>query len=387
MKPLLAAMFAAKNPASKTKELESHFISLIHSTKSFVNLPQIHAQIIRQNLFSSSVLVTQLISSCFIHNSIDYGLSVFRHFDDKNLFVFNALVRGLTENSQFENSVLSFLGMLRLDIRPDRLTFPFVLKSVAGLGYSMLGRGIHGGIMKYGLEGNTFVRVCLVDMYVKVDEILYAFRVFDESPGKVKTENTLLWNVMMNGFCRVGDMNGALVLFEQMPQRNVGSWNSLINGFAKSRNMVRAKELFGQMPERNVVSWTIMMNGFLQNGAHREALMMFSEMLQEDVEPNEITFVSALSLSAKIGALEMGACIHQCLLRRGRGRNSWAVRNALLDMYAKCGDIRSASKLFVEVGERDLLTWSIMIWAWALHGCLENALDCFERMKSTGTCI
>lgn len=331
--------------------------------------------------------MTQLISSCLIHKSIDYGLSVFRYFDDKNLFVFNALVRGLTENFQFECSVRSFLDMLRLNIRPNRLTFPFVLKSVAGLGFSMLGRGVHGVVMKFGLEFNTFVRVCLVDMYVRVDDIRDAFRVFDESPERVKNGSILLWNVLINGYCKEGDMEGAMVLFEQMPERNVGSWNSMINGFAKSGSMLRAKELFDRMPERNVVSWTTMMNGFLLNGAYQEALTLFSVMLQEDVEPNEITFVCALSSCEKIGALEMGACIHQCLLKRGLSRNSRAVRNALLDTYAKCGDIGSASKLFAEIGDRDLLTWSIMIWARALHGCFINALDCFEQMKSAGTNI
>ncbi|KAK4766668.1 hypothetical protein SAY87_008310 [Trapa incisa] len=106
-------------------------------------------------------------------------------------------------------------------------------------------------------------------------------------------------------------------------------------------------------------------------------------MLKEDVEPNEITFVCALSSCEKIGALDTGACVHQCLLKRGLCRNNRAVRNALLDMYAKCGDMASTSKLFAEVGERDLLTWSIMIWALAFHGFFEDALDCFEQMKST----
>ncbi|OWM86517.1 hypothetical protein CDL15_Pgr026409 [Punica granatum] len=53
-------------------------------------------------------------------------------------------------------------------------------------------------------------------------------------------------------------------------------------------------------------------------------------------------------------------------------------------MYAKCGDIGSASQSFTEISERDLLTWSIMIWGWTFHGSLENALECFEQMKSTG---
>ncbi|KAK4776285.1 hypothetical protein SAY86_004973 [Trapa natans] len=385
MRLSLLTIFAARKSSCKTMDVESRLISMVHSAKSPVFLPQIHAQIIRHSLISSSIVVTQLISSCFVHKSVDYGLSIFRYFDDKNLFIFNALVRGLTENCRYESAVRSFLDMLRLNVKPDRLTFPFVLKSVAGLGFSVLGRGIHGGVVKFGVELDTFVMVCLVDMYAKVDGIRDAYQVFVESPEKVKNGSILLWNVLINGYCKAGDMDGAVVLFERMPERNVGSWNSLINGLAKVGNIERAKELFDRMPERNVVSWTTMINGFLQKGTHKEALTLFSVMLKEDVEPNEITFVCALSSCEKIGALDTGACVHQCLLKRGLCRNNRAVRNALLDMYAKCGDMASTSKLFAEVGERDLLTWSIMIWALAFHGFFEDALDCFEQMKSTGT--
>lgn len=89
--------------------------------------------------------------------------------------------------------------MLRHRVRPDKLTYPFVLKSVAGLGLRFLGLILHGRIIKSGVEFDSFARVSLVEMYVKLEEMGFALQVFDESPERNKSESILLWNVLING--------------------------------------------------------------------------------------------------------------------------------------------------------------------------------------------
>ncbi|XVF37983.1 hypothetical protein REPUB_Repub20aG0058400 [Reevesia pubescens] len=89
---------------------------------------------------------------------------------------------------------------------------------------------------------------------------------------------------------------------------------------------------------------------------------MFFKMLQVGFRPNDLTLVSALSACAKIGALEAGVHIHDYVLEHGFRLNK-TIGTALVDMYAKCGNIPSASKVFDETKE-DILTWSVMIWGW-----------------------
>ncbi|KAL6984970.1 Pentatricopeptide repeat-containing protein [Sarracenia purpurea var. burkii] len=273
--------------------------------------------------------------------------------------------------------------MLRLGIRPDRLAYPFVLKSIGALGERGLCGVFHGGILKMGLEFDSFVRVSLVDMYVKLELLGVALQLFDESPERSKLESILLWNVLIAGCCKAGELRKATKLFEEMPERNAGSWNSLINGFMRSGEVERSMELFVRMPHKDVVSWTTMVNGFLHNGQHEKALQMFSNMLAEGVRPNDLTVVSALSACAKIGALEAGVRIHNYISSNGFKLKS-AVGTALVDMYSKCGHIDSANKVFGQIEERDLRTWSVMIWGWALHGCVEQALQYFEKMMAAG---
>ncbi|KAI3706222.1 hypothetical protein L6452_23818 [Arctium lappa] len=364
---------------------EAQFISLIHASKTIKQLQQIHAQIILQHQFSNTRIVTQLISSSsFQKNFINYALSIFRHSENPNVFLFNSLIRALADNSYYMSSISYFLVMLRSNIQPNSLTFPFVLKSMTALQEAWLGMEIHTEILKLGLLYDRLVLLYLVDMYAKVGLLECASQLFDESSewGN-EARSTLLWNVLINGYCKVGRWGKAMELFEGMPEKYGSTWSTLLNGLMKAGEVYRAVELWHSVTEKDVVSWTTMIHGFSQNGQHEKALSMFFEMLEEGVKPNDQTVVSALLACAKAGALETGVRIHDYISSNGvtlkRG-----IMAALVDMYAKCGSIEKASSIFDMGEEKDLRTWSVMIWGCAINGYLDKALQYFNKMKSTG---
>ena len=53
--------------------------------------------------------------------------------------------------------------------------------------------------------------------YVCQSRRIGALKVFDESPERNKCESILLWNVLINGCCKVGHLGEAVELFEGMP--------------------------------------------------------------------------------------------------------------------------------------------------------------------------
>ncbi|KAL9664223.1 hypothetical protein QQ045_019622 [Rhodiola kirilowii] len=359
------------------------FISLIHSSNGCRQIKQIHAQIIIHGVYRSSRIVTQLISKTSLRNSVDYSLLIFRQVSDRNCYVFNALIRALAENSEFGSAIVHFSDMLRSGVLPDRLTLPFVLKSAAGLSAGGAGKVLHGSIVRRGLDFDVFVRVSLVDMYVKVDELKSAAKVFDESPEWMKMGRILLWNILINGYCKAKDLERGLLLFEAMPERNVASWNSLIDGFMRIGDLDKATKLFEKMPEKDVVSWTTVIAGYLHNEEYRRAISTSFRMLEDGVKPNDHTLVSALAACARIGDLEAGKRIHNYMSCNGFKLNR-AIGTALVEMYSKCGAVESASKVFSKIKEKDLLTWTVMISGWAVHGFYVQAIQYFDMMELTG---
>ena len=76
--------------------------------------------------------------------------------------------------------------------------------------------------------------------------------------------------------------------------------------------------------------------------------------------PDEITMVSVLSACADLGALELGKWLESYIERKNIMR-SVELCNALIDMFAKCGDVDRAVKVFREMKVRTIVSWTSMI--------------------------
>jgi len=64
----------------------------------------------------------------------------------------------------------------------------------------------------------------------------------------------------------------------------------------------------------------------------------------------------------------------------------WDVRvvNSLVDMYAKCGSMDDAWRVFNKMPSRDVVTWTAVLGGCALHGHGKEALKHFKWMCKEG---
>ncbi|CAN4111410.1 unnamed protein product [Withania somnifera] len=186
-------------------------------------------------------------------------------------------------------------------------------------------------------------------------------------------------------YAKIGLLPSARKLFDEMEMKDVATWNSLIAGYAKNGNVEEAFKLFSEMPSRNVISWTAMISGYSQNGKYADALAVYKEMEKNrGIKPNEVTIASVLPACANLGALEVGEKIEAYARANGYFKNMF-VRNAVLELYTKCGRIDRAMQLFHEIRRRrNLCSWNTMIMGLAVHGKGDEALKLFNQMLGEG---
>jgi pentatricopeptide repeat protein len=98
--------------------------------------------------------------------------------------------------------------------------------------------------------------------------------------------------------------------------------------------------------QQDVVIWNAMILGHVKCGQGQKAL--FQQMQQENVQPNSFTFVAVLNACASIDALEEGRCAHAKIIQSGCESNVF-VRSSLINMYAKCGSMDDAWRMFNEM--------------------------------------
>lgn len=144
-----------------------------------------------------------------------------------------------------------------------------------------------------------------------------------------------------------------------------------------------ARKVFEGMPKLDSVSWSAMIGGYVRLGWSTEAVGLFRQMQAAGVRPDEITMVLVLSACTDLGALELGKWV-ESYIDKEKVRKSVELCNALIDMFAKCGDVYKALKLFRNMSERTIVSWTSVIVGLAMHGRGPEAISLFEEMTGAG---
>ncbi|CAA7062595.1 unnamed protein product [Microthlaspi erraticum] len=325
----------------------------IHGT-NLRTLKQAHCSMIITGLNRDNLIVAKFVEACSNSGHVRYAYSVFTHQPLPNTYLHNTMIRSLSladEPNAHSIAVFVYRKFWTLCSKPDTFTFPFALRIVVQLSDICLGRQIHSQTVVFGFDSSVHVVTSLIQMYSSCGGVFDARKVFDE-----------------------------------MRVRDVSVWNALLAGYGKMGLMDEAKGLLEMMPcwLRNAVSWTCVISGYAKSGRAGEAIEVFQRMLMENVEPDEVTLLAALSACADLGSLELGERVCSYIDHRGMMKRAVSLSNAVIDMYAKSGDVTKALEVFESVNERNVVTWTTMITGLATHGLGAEALAMFNRMVKAG---
>ncbi|KAM2933861.1 hypothetical protein FF1_041751 [Malus domestica] len=94
--------------------------------------------------------------------------------------------------------------------------------------------------------------------------------------------------------------------------------------------------------------------GYAELGLYEDAMALYFQMEEEGIEPDRFTFPQVLKAFGELGSFR------------------------LVGMYAKCGDIVKARKVFYKVANRDKVSWNTMLTSYMRGGLLLQALDIFR---------
>ncbi|KAJ0988344.1 hypothetical protein J5N97_006700 [Dioscorea zingiberensis] len=156
---------------------------------------------------------------------------------------------------------------------------------------------------------------------------------------------------------------------------------TLMDSYAKAGELQYAEKVFDEMPKRDAATWNVMLAGLVQGGRPNDAFKLFEQMCSpgSPARPNEVTVIAALSACAQLGAPREGAAAH-AYARTQRLDGDVRVRNALIDMYSKCGSVNQAVEVFRSIERPTLVSYNAVIMALALHGRGSEAFCLFKEM-------
>lgn len=330
---------------------------------------------------------------------------------------YNSLVTSYIKNNKPSSALNIYAFMRKNGSEVDNFTIPTILKACAQVLMTHLGKEIHGFAIKNGLDGDAYVSNALIQMYSECGSLVSARYLFDEMPNR----DVVSWSTMIRGYHRGGLPEEALEVMREMrfmdirpsevamismvslfadvadvdfgkaihacvvrnckdEKLGVAIATALIDMYSKCGNLAYAKQLFNRLNQNSVVSWTVMISGCIRCNEIKEGVRLFAEMIEENVFPSEITILSLIIECGFVGGLQLGKWLHAYILRNGF-EFSLAMANALVDMYGKCREIRSARTLFDGMKSKDVMIWNAVISAYAQAHCIDKAFELFIHMK------
>lgn len=376
---------------------------------------EIHGQVIT-NGFSSNVFamtgVVNLYAKC---REIEDAYKMFDRMPERDLVCWNTIIAGFAQNGLAKMALDLVLRMQEEGQKPDSITVVTVLPATANIGSWRIGKLIHGYAIRAGFELLVNISTALVDMYSKCGSVGTARLIFD----RMKQRTVVSWNSMIDGYVQSGDPEEAMSIFQKMLDEGVeptnvtvmealhacadlgdlerGKFvhklvdelklgydvsvkNSLISMYSKCKRVDLAAKVFEGLQGKTIVSWNAMILGYAQNGRVNEALNHFCGMQSQNIKPDSFTLVSVIPALAELSVTRQAKWMHGLVIRNCLDKNVF-VMTALVDMYAKCGAIRTARKLFDTMEERHVTTWNAMIDGYGTHGLGKDAVELFNDMQ------
>ncbi|XP_042477960.1 pentatricopeptide repeat-containing protein At1g03540 [Macadamia integrifolia] len=286
------------------------------TTFSFSHGLQIHSHIIKSGLECDRFVGNSLLSLYFkLGRDFSETRKVFDNLFVKDVITWTSIISGYIRIGKPLESLEMFLKMSELGVEPNGFTLSAAIKACSELGALKLGRCFHGMVLGCGFGSNCVIASALLDMYG-----------------------------------RNSRLEDALLLFDEMPQRDAICWTSVISACTR-------------------------------NDCFEEALGFFYLMQRKyGCFADGFTFGTVLTACANLGWMKQGKEVHAKVHTAGICGNV-VVESSLVDMYGKCGLIRESRQVFDQMATKNSVSWCAMLSGYCQNGDLKSVIELFRMME------
>ncbi|XP_059627887.1 pentatricopeptide repeat-containing protein At2g40720 [Cornus florida] len=379
---------------------------------------QVHNDVIKMGFQSDPYVCTSLLTMYAKCRLVEDAEKVFASVQDRKSEFWNAMISAYLWNGCAYDA-LAVRHQMRLDAVPsDSFTISNLLGVCSAIGLYDYGRTLHGELIKRPIKSTIAVQSALLTMYSKCGKTEDANAVFTT----MKDKDMVAWGSMISGFCQNKKFKEALDLFKVMeadrvrPDSDIMAsliscsvelenihlgcgihgfviksgfesdsfvGSSLMDMYSKYGSTEMAEKVFSGMLHKNLVVWNSMIACYCRNDLPELSINIFPQIVQQGLYPDSVSITSILVAVSSVAALLKGKTIHGYQIRLAI-LSDLQVENALIDMYIKCGCLKYAKHIFLNMPQKNLVTWNSMIAGYGSHGECLKAISLFDEMKRLG---
>ncbi|RLM98569.1 hypothetical protein C2845_PM06G26440 [Panicum miliaceum] len=168
--------------------------------------------------------------------------------------------------------------------------------------------------------------------------------------------------------------------------------NQLLTAYSGfGSGLATARRVFDEIPLPDAVSWNSLLAAHVSAGAHPDAWRLLRAMHARGLAASTFALSSALRSAAAARRPTLGAHLQSFAVKSGLA-DSVIPASALVDMYAKCGCLSDARRVFDGMPQWNTFSWNALIAGYSESGNLALKLllvnlfrcvrvDCFKWLR------
>ncbi|KAJ3674803.1 hypothetical protein LUZ60_005419 [Juncus effusus] len=360
--------FAALHPTESSLSYALSIFSQVENPDVYMINTLLTAHSISSDPFETIRFYTRVLSSYLVAD-----------FPDKHSFV--KILKVCSAEKLISFGKMIHAQVSKLGYGKDAFVVNFLVDFYASCGFVEMARCAFNGIS----DRNDASVNMMLNGYVKNGRFEQARKMFDEKPERSVFE----WSVMINGYVQSSHYKEALELFNTMikSENKIPNESILVNilsscahlsaleqgkkveNYMKSNNIYitvrigttlvdmylkcglveKAFEIFHSLEEKNVFTWSAMIGGLATNGQAKNALNLFSEMLQNNIRPNEASFVGVLNACSHTGLDKEGQKYFDSMQKDYGIKPNMHHYCCMVDMYGRARNIQKAEDIIAKM--------------------------------------
>ncbi|KAF9611518.1 hypothetical protein IFM89_032564 [Coptis chinensis] len=296
---------------------------------------QVHGMIVKCNVESDDVLFTALVDSYAKNGKVDYARRVFDKVLERNVMCSTAMISGYMNEGSFEKAEEIFNKTVYKDV----VVFNAMIEG-------------------YSKSIETATRS--VEVYIQMQRL--SFR------STISTFVSVIGACTVLSAFEVGhQVQSQLMKMEIFTDVRLGS--ALVDMYSKCGRIEDARTIFDDMHDKNVFSWTSMIDGYGKNGNPNGALYLFDKMQSgSGVEPNHVTFLSAISACGHAGFVSEGWEIFKSMERDHSSKPRMEHYACMVDLLGRSGSLKEALDFIMGMPLKpNSDVWAALLGASRLH--------------------
>ena len=177
-----------------------------------------HALAVKNGFHGDVFVCNALVDAYAKFCRIEDARLLFDTMPERDLVSWNSMISAYEQIGRPMSAVELYYKAKECDITPDALTLVSLASAASQIVDSRSGKSVHTFLLRRGLD-SALVFVCnaVIDMYCKLGNMDYAWKIFEGMPAR----DVIAWNTLITGYAQNGLATESIAIFRTLQEQEV----------------------------------------------------------------------------------------------------------------------------------------------------------------------